>query len=477
MRYPLNDADLDLLEDAVRTIVQKAGMKVCNEEILLRLKARGAAVDMGEQIARFPERMIDEVLDMQKATQVDRPGEPERLPHGTEHKPAMGYDITPRIYDFRERRPRQATRVDLLDMIDLGDALEDVGSIGCPVVMGDVDARIEAIQAFAELVSRTNKQPNVVSILPEHNKYFAEIGEIVLGPSEEPRFIGRGGFLITPLTINDRLAGLMLEGEKYGVKSAGVATMPISGMSAPATIAGTVALAAAEVVGGWIVLHAANPHVTRFTGGSASGILDMRTTKGLFGMAEAAMQDVCFVNLLEERFGGGGGVSGPGYIDSTTPGLQSVYEKLLKSHIINSCLGSPVRVNSPGLLDAGSLFSPTQYVLEIELSEGLVRSDWDVPVDAEHVPLDDILSVGAGESGNFLPTDHTLGHCRDSWQPELLDKTARALADGVDEETLLVDAEALWRDTLAGHEPPEVDEDRTKAVWEVVARARAELMG
>jgi len=477
VRPILSQHDLDLLEEAVRAILQRAGMKVCSEGILGRLKERGAEVDLGEQTARFPESMIDEVIEMQKATQVERYGEADRLAHGQELLAGMGYDIAPRIYDFRERRPRQATRRDLLQMIDLGDALPQVVSIGCAVVMGDVDARIEAVQAFAELVCRTNKRPSVSSILPEHNGYFAEIGEIVLGRAEQPWFIGAGGFVITPLTINDRFAGLMLEGEKYRAKQAGAATMAIQGMSAPASIAGTVALGAAEVLGGWVVLHAANPYAEQFTAGSASGVLNMRTTKGCFGTPEAALQDVCFVQLFEERLGGHAGVSGAGYIDATTPGLQAVYEKLTKGHILNWALNHPLRVGNPGLIDAGALYSPTQYVLELELNAGLTRADWEVPVTEELIALDDILERGPGERGNFLQSEHTLKHCRDAWYPELLDKGARTVGDDVDEERLLERAEELWRDIVGSHVSAEVDEERRNAVWEVVKRAKRELVG
>lgn len=476
MQRLLSDHALDVLEEAVHTILQRAGMKVCNREVLQRLRDRGADVDFGAQTARFPASMIEEVIEMQEASRGGPRSEPERLPPDAELQAGLGYDIAPRIYDFPQRRPRQATREDLLQLIDLGDALPQVRSVGCPVVMGDVDPRIEAIQAFAELVCRTNKRPSVVSILPEHNRYFAEIGEIVLGPSDQPRFIGTGGFIITPLTVNDRLAAMMLEGGKHGVKSVGCGTMAISGLSAPATIAGTVAVAAAELLGSWIVLHAANPHATSFSAGSATGILDMRTTKGCFGTPESAIQDACVVELFEARLGGHAHISGPGYIDATAPGLQAVYEKTVKAHVFNACLGYPLRLGNPGLIDAGALYSPTQYVLELELNAGLVRADWEVPVDNEHIALDDILRLGPGEASNFLQTDHTLRHCRDAWYPGLLDKGARALADGVDEEKLLQRADAYWRDTVAGHTPPEIGEGRKRAVWEVVDRSRDELL-
>jgi trimethylamine:corrinoid methyltransferase-like protein len=203
----------------------------------------------------------------------------------------------------------------------------------------------------------------------------------------------------------------------------------------------------------------------------------MRTTKGCFGTPEAALQDVGVVELFQARLGGHAGVSGTGYIDATAPGLQAVYEKAAKAYIFSRCFGRQLRLGNPGLIDAGALYSPTQYVLELELNAGLARADWEVPVDDEHIALDDILAVGPGQKRNFLTTDHTLRHCREAWAPRLLDKGARALADSRDEEQLLQRADEHWREVVASHTPPAIDEDRRRAVWEAVERARRELVG
>ena len=132
MQRLLSEEALDLLEGTVYTILGRAGIKVCNREILQRLQDRGAEVEFGAQTARFPASMIEEVIEMQKASQGQPRTEPDRLPAGTELQAGLGYDIAPRIYDFPQRRPRQATRDDLLQLIDLGDALPQVRSVGCP---------------------------------------------------------------------------------------------------------------------------------------------------------------------------------------------------------------------------------------------------------------------------------------------------------------------------------------------------------
>ena len=500
--------DLDRLEAAVYELLTGTGMKVCHPELLRRLQARGAQVDLERQRARLSEEMISEVIALRRAEHTspdacragapspahpegardgggapqlaaasaeDLPS-PERLPAETPFSTGLNYDITPRIYDWTLRRERPALRADLEALVDLGDALPEVQSVGCPVIMTDVDPRVEAIEAFALVVCRTNKPPSVISVLPQHNPYFAEIGEIVLGPSPVPPFIGTGGFLISPLTIGDRLAAMMLEGERYQVTSCGLGSMAVAGLSSPVSIAGTIAVITAELLGACVVARTANPHATSLAPCTASGMLDMRTTKACFGTPEAALQDAGTRELFAARFGGPCGIAGTGYVDGRVPGLQPAYEKLLKAHVFRTLCDYPFRLGSPGLLDAGSVFSPTQYLVETELNAGLQRSDWLVPVSEESVALGTIQDIAGRDGATFLGTDHTLAHFRESWYPGLLDRVPRPADGRADEEQVAARAEARRQAVMADHRLPDVDPERVRRVSEVVAAARRQLL-
>ncbi len=473
------DHDFDVLACGVRRLLQEAGMKVHDEELLRRMRERGAEVDEKTKTARFTEEIIDGFVARQKAV----PDEGAATPLPEQRTPLQPYRaglphlIAPRTYDFPARRRRPATRADLLEAIRLGDALEEVVTVSTPVVMSDVDPRIEAIEGLAMVVCNTNKPPSARSILPQHNPYFAEIEEIALGPSDDAsRFVGTGGFLITPLTVGDRTAAMMLEGEKYKVESASVGTMAISGLSAPASIAGTVTMAAAELLGGMIVCTAANPHAKFMRCSTATGILDMRTGRACFGTPEASLQDAGVVQLFEARFGGQARISGMGYVDGRSPGLQVAYEKLMKNHALRTVLSGPLRVSNLGLVDAGSTFSPTQFVLELELDRGLCQGYKPAEVSEETMGLADMLRLGCGEGKTFLDTEHTLRYFRGFWHPTILDREAGPTGDAPDEEALLERADRYWREKVAEHRPAEVDPSKVQAVGNVLQRARAHLL-
>ena len=58
-----------------------------------------------------------------------------------------------------------------------------------------------------------------------------------------------------------------------------------------------------------------------------------------------------------------------------------------------------------------------------------------------------------------------------------MDEMVMMPTDGVDEEQLLDRADEYWRDVVGSHERPEIDEEKKRAVMDVVERARRELLG
>ncbi len=222
----------------------------------------------------------------------------------------------------------------------------------------------------------------------------------------------------------------------------------------------------------------------------------MRSSKACFGTPEAALQDAGTAELFERRLGGQCGIAGPGYIDGRVPGLQVVYEKLLKAHVFHTLRGHPLRLGNPGLIDAGSVYSPTQLMVELELNEGLHHADLQVPVTEELIGLRTIHEVVATARATFLTTDHTLAHFRELWHPELADRAARPFGglrvargatpsgaegrpagDAADEEQVLTKADAKWRRIVAEHVPPDIEPARVREVERVVAAARRHLLG
>jgi len=473
-RQIIDEEDLGKLAGAVVAILERQGVRVEHEGALDALEEAGLPVDRSRHVVRFREEDVTAFVE----------GRPDRGCHRLlgvpphEYSTGMGYEIDPYYYDYATRSARLGTREDLITLVRLGHVLEEVSQVGAPVVMGDVDPRIEPVEAMVTCALCTNKPVSGVTLYPEHNKYFIEIADILYDTVNDTRFIGTGGFITSPLTVSGRVCDLIFAARDLGLKRVSCGTMAIAGMSAPVTPAGCAAVAAAEILGGWLVARAINGDIEQFTGGTCTGVLDMRTMRACFGAPEAALQDAAVALLFADHFGGGVGVAGLGYTDAQVPGLQCAYEKMFKGVCIAGALGQPLRVHNPGIIDAGRTFSPTQFMLDIELDQSLWQFDRGIEVTENALGLDAVWEAGirSGAEG-FLGTRHTLENYRSAiWYPQLLDRRTDSKLGGGAEAPILTKAEQRWKDAVARYEGPEMDAAKVTALKEVVERARSDLL-
>ena len=465
--------DLRRLAGAVVAILGRQGVRVEHEGAWEALHATGAQLDRSERIARFPEREVMRFLEARP----DRGQQRLEAPTPPTYSADMGFEIDPYYYDYPDRSARLGTRADVVAMTSLAECLPEVTSVGAAVVMSDVDPRLEAVESLVTVALHTSKTVSAVSLYPHENPYFSEIAEIMFGAGQGHRYLGAGGFLTSPMTLGARVGDLMFAAKEWGAKRASASTMAIAGMSAPVTTAGCAAMGAAEILGGWMVAHAINPAIERYSGGVATGALDMRTMRACFGTPECALQDALIRLVFEQEFGGGIGISGPGYTDGQVPGLQVVYEKMSKGMTIQAACGYPLHIGNPGIIDAGRTFSPVQFMLDLDVDRSLWQFDRGVSITDETLGLDSILEAGIRSGGSYLASDHTMRHFREAmWYPRLFDRRTDTAQGGGDEAGILRRAEEAWRDAVASYRQPEIAPEKAKALQSVLDRARLELI-
>ncbi|MCJ7735937.1 MAG: trimethylamine methyltransferase family protein, partial [Anaerolineae bacterium] len=166
-----------------------------------------------------------------------------------------------------------------------------------------------------------------------------------------------------------------------------------------------------------------------------------------------------------------------GYTDATTPGIQAMHDKMLKSlayGLFIDQLGGQT-----GTLEAGNTYSPTQQVMDLEINREIAQLARGVDVSDDTLAIDEIERFASGDGQSFLMLDHTLSHWRESlWHPALMDRTSfeSPEAERKKELQIVERAEARWRDALAHYEPPELDEHRIRAADKVLDHAKKALL-
>ena len=82
--------------------------------------------------------------------------------------------------------------------------------------------------------------------------------------------------------------------------------------------------------------------------------------------------------------------------------------------------------------------------------------------------------LAGGCSGKeFLTSEHTLAHFKEVWSSDIL---LPVQLEGYDEKKILDKCEEAWRENLKKYEPPEWPKEKVKALNDVLARAKKELL-
>jgi trimethylamine--corrinoid protein Co-methyltransferase len=188
---------------------------------------------------------------------------------------------------------------------------------------------------------------------------------------------------------------------------------PMMGGTAPITIAGGLALGAAEVLSG-LVIHQLKRTGSPFVFGSGLHHLDMRTSISVYGAPEFQLARLGIADLGRYYELPTWGYAG--HSDSCLFDGQAAADTVFFSTLVALQSGTNL-VHDVGYLEAGLTNSPEMIVFTCEMIGMLRRFQEGFAIDAENLALDVIHAVGPG--GNFLTEDHTIEHFREYWQPTL----------------------------------------------------------
>ncbi|MFO8007291.1 MAG: trimethylamine methyltransferase family protein [Candidatus Brocadiia bacterium] len=476
----IDDDALERIAAGAERLLAEAGARVEHEGILGKLAARGCTVDASTQHCRFTPQLIAEAtghyarqearnrpedpLHFRQAVGWD-PARPVRLAHGGSN---------PHLLDWPSGERRLATSADVAAMAKMAHVLDEFAVVGQVLTASDVDSRVEPVWNVVRRMELTDKPVRGGEVMhPENVKHLVRLGEIETGRPGCVDLVPACNFIISPLRYNRRALACMVEKMRFGVRN-DVGSMPVSGMSAPVTVAGTAALMLAEVVGGWCISYVIDPDVA-VGAGFASGSMDMRSANAVFGSPEAVLQDLAVSQCCRRLYGIHSTWCAFNYVDCKTPGIQAAIEKLMPLSALP--LAGALPFYPDGLLSAGQDYSPVQHLMEFEVANALDRFMGTFEVTDETLALD-LLAERAGRvNASFLETDHTLAHyAGEQYYPRWLD---RSRWQGTEterraERDMLERVDRYWKDAAAAYEQPEIEPAKLRAARQVLEAARQE---
>ncbi len=460
-----------LAEDVVR-VLQEIGYHVGHEDLKARALRAGCTETAQGRIV-FHQGQVEELRARLLAQYPPRPPEathPRLIRPRHELQAGFG-NIVPKFYNHDRRAAEGATTAHFTCLVKFAHAEPRIGSVTVPVSRQDVPPAIEQLEAVLLMARLTDKPLGAIdATVPEAVPFLAEMGK-ALG-RDPVGFTGQCNCINPPLRLGHRTAETMLQRVPYHGASM-ITTMTNIGGTAPVDVYGSVVLATAEIVGGLILTMAMDP-AAPLMGYTATTQLDMLTGNLTESTPQTVQVDAGVYQLMERHFGGGTRVGGRGYITARHPGLQAVFERFLKAVGYAALVDEgAISYAGSGNLDNGSVISPEQYLLDLEITEGLL-SLWATPTipppgDAVARIREGVLEAG----GNFIALDHTLRHFRSElWDPTYFGRLANTRA----EAEIVARCHDDYLATLDSYRPASHPAAVVRELEQIVAAARRTLL-
>lgn len=403
--------------------LQSSGVYMDHPEMLKRLAAAGAQVDEAMNKVRFPREFVEEYLGMmpQKFTLSGyQRGHAVSLPHPegsfyTRTCTGAPNWIDPDTGDYREVSIHDvglwARLIQELDQIDF---VPFPSPTDVPVATADV-------HALAVTLQNTNKHIWVQPYSQASVPFLIDLLIAKAGGLENLRQAPLASMItcsLTPFVFKGMDLEVILQAAPKGIPLF-PCSLPTAGTTAPITSPGSVLVAVIEnlvlLVSGQVV-QPGIPMVATSLQFSA----DMQSGRSLQSSVEAIRQSAFFVQVMRKGFHVPAHTYGSGS-DSVSLDAQCMLERAMQTMAVASS-GADI-LGGFGQLETASTISPVQAVIDNEIV-GMIRS----LLSGFHLD-DDVLGwheLITGKPGNeFLTSDHTLSHFRESFVPNLFIRQTR----------------------------------------------------
>jgi trimethylamine--corrinoid protein Co-methyltransferase len=463
----LSEAQLDQLQEATLAIMERTGVKFPSEKALKVLAEHGARVDFKAEIVRLPRELVMEYLaKMPRYFNIGarHPLYDFHLGDGCTYFTTDGCGVE--TIDLETRAHRPSCKADVAMMARVSDYLPSV-AFYWPMVSSQEFGETAPLHDLDAGFRNTLKHIQSETIMGEASaRYAIEMSAVIAGSKEEMR--KRPNFSLLVCTIapliqdKDGTEGAMALAEE-GVP-VGFLSMPTLGTTAPATLAGALAMGDAEVISATVLMQMVNPGAPVFhsimhawadprSGTYVSYPLDAH---GRYAPVEMAHH--WGMPSLGACYG----------TDSREAGTwQSGTEVALDAYMVG--LSGAEFVTGMGLSHTYTRLYPESLILDDDTYQRARYYLMPAEVTPETLALDTIEAVGPG--GHYLAQNHTRKHMRDAMKRGVAHQVG---PDGRyrDPREYAID-QVKW--ILANHHPEPLEDAKQAELDRILAAADKQL--
>jgi trimethylamine--corrinoid protein Co-methyltransferase len=466
----VESAQVARIKEATLAILDEVGVHIPSAQALAVFAEHGAAVDTERQTVRLPPDLVLRAMgSAPRSFTLGGRAQGTQLVLDGEQTYFSTDGCGVHTLDSETGQLRASTKADVALMARVSDFLSSI-AFYWPMVSAQDHGHLAPLHEIDASFNNTVKHIQTETVMGAGlARYAVRMAEVIAGDPERLRAEPPLSSLICTIAP----LGQDKDGLEAGMVFAragipvGFMSMPNMGSTAPASIAGALAQASAEIISALVLMQLVAPGAPVFYSviasvmhPSSADYINTLSEKYLCHGAGVEIAHDWGVPILGGAFG----------VDSAEPaswqlGRDSVYTALLTP------LAGADFVVGMGLLGASTVLVPEQILLDDEiyhthrlLLEGLT-------VDEDRLALDVIGAVGP--RGNYLSQKHTRHHLREIWIPELTHPGPGAGAD--DGSGLVHRAQRKLQQILHQHEPEPLSSAQRKELSRIMETAEAEL--
>lgn len=470
----ISPEEIQKVHEASLDVLQRAGFSTNSDMLAKRMADEGQKVDFGQggdnhRVYLDPQFVMAKVaLAPRNYTlgarnpENDLPIDGQHMYMSTDGCPAFMLDL-----DTGERRG--SDKQDLRDIARLADALPQIGLVWQSASASDKIVPVRPMhETHAQWPNTSKHIMQMTAVDPFNARGLLEMLEAIQGSKEaikEKPIMSNFQCIISPLHWDAPPIEAMDMLAAAGIP-VGICSMPMAAATAPATVAGTILMANAEILSGVVIMETLNPGSRTFYVSYASTI-DMNSGRmnpswggeeTWLEMAGPIMGRFYDIPAVHSTMGTGS------LAHDWTAGAQNMLSAMGSMAFAGDIM------TGAGSLNADSIYSLQGLVLDAEIMEMCYQWVKGIEVNDETLAVDTILNVGPG--GHFLGEAHTMAHMRDFRRSDIMNRMEWENWTEAGRPTPEDTAKEKVREILAKHEPDplpdgvEAELDRIMAAYE-----------
>jgi len=468
----LSDEQIRRIHETSLAILERVGIVVPHAEILSRFADAGAAVELPAQHVRIPPDLVMNLVGRagKQFTLYGRdPSRRAEFGSGRRNYNSIGGEAL--WVDELGQARRYATLGDVATAARFGDALPLINIVGAMADPHEIPAAYRCLEVLAALIKNTTKPVVFWFHDRASTKYLVEMLIALRGDEKNAtQYPLCFPFLepISPLRFPFHGIDLLFETARLNLPVP-VGPMAQMGMSAPATVAGTMAQENAEILAGICITQLIRPGTPVCYCGICHAF-DMATTQLIFSGPEQAIFGVAMTQM--GKYYGLPVEVNTGLTDSKRADAQAGLESGI-TLMLSAAAGADQfgHLGISGVDQAASLDILVLQHEAISYVESVLR---EIDFSEDALALEEVAEVGPG--GRFIDREHTAAHFRrELWLPKIFDR--QYYQAWLEKGALSTEQRCRERreQILRTHVPEPIPPDLVHALDEIVAAARRQL--